>query len=59
MPDLVVADLLRDQKILKEVREAAFALIDEDPDLKKPAHKTIAPELLRRWAGKLSLARIG
>jgi ATP-dependent DNA helicase RecG len=59
MPDLVVADLLRDQKILKEAREAAFEMIAADPELHRPEHRTIAAELLRRWAGKLSLARIG
>jgi ATP-dependent DNA helicase RecG len=59
MPDLVVADLLRDQAILKEAREAAFELIARDPHLRSPAHRGIAKELERRWAEKLSLARIG
>jgi ATP-dependent DNA helicase RecG len=59
MPDLVVADLLRDRQILNEARDAAFALVAEDPDLKQSRHRTIARELQRRWAGKLSFARIG
>jgi ATP-dependent DNA helicase RecG len=59
MPDLVVADLLRDQAILKQAREAAFELVRVDPELKRPEHAGIARELMRRWAEKLSLARIG
>ena len=59
LPDLVVADLLRDQEILKEAREAAFALVRDDPEVKRPEHAGIARELMRRWAEKLSLARIG
>jgi ATP-dependent DNA helicase RecG len=59
IPDLVVADLLRDQGILKEAREAAFALVERDPELKDPALKGIAAEVARRWAGKMSLGRIG
>lgn len=59
LPDLVVADLLRDQRILAEAREAAMRLVREDPDLVRPAHAGIARELMRRWAEKLSLARIG
>jgi len=59
MPDLVIADLLRDQAILKEAREAAFALVEADPALADPAHRAMAAELERRWAGKISLARVG
>jgi ATP-dependent DNA helicase RecG len=59
MPDLMVADLVRDQKTLKDAREAAFALIADDPEFRQPEHRTIAVELKRRWAGKMSLARIG
>lgn len=59
MPDLVVADLLRDQAILKQAREAAFELVEKDPRLRRPEHLGIARELRRRWADKLSIARIG
>jgi ATP-dependent DNA helicase RecG len=59
MPDLLVADLLRDQSILKEARETAFGLVARDPDFRLPEHKTIAAELTRRWEGKLSFGRIG
>ncbi len=59
LPDLLIADLLRDQAILKEAREAAFALVERDERLRAPEHRGIAQELRRRWAEKLSLARIG
>jgi ATP-dependent DNA helicase RecG len=58
VPDLVVANLLRDQVVLQEAREAAFRLIASDPDLQETDHRSMAAELARRWAGKLSLARI-
>jgi len=59
LPDLVVADLLRDQAILQEAREEAFRMVSDDPELRRPEHAGIARELTRRWAHKLSLARIG
>ncbi len=35
MPDLKVADILRDQKLLEAAREDAFKLVKEDPNLEK------------------------
>lgn len=58
-PDLVVADLLRDARVLEEVRDAAFMMVEDDPDLQDPAHRAVAQELKRRWEGKTSFARIG
>lgn len=59
MPDLLVADLLRDQAILQQARNAASQVIMADPSLSQPRHQRLRQELLRRWAGKMSLARIG
>ena len=59
MPDLAVADLARDQAILQDVRDDAFALIAADPELLRPEHRALARALYERWAGKLSLARVG
>jgi ATP-dependent DNA helicase RecG len=59
LPDLVVADLLRDREILQQARDAAFDLVRHDPELKRPEHAGIAKELARRWADRMSLARIG
>jgi len=56
---LDVADLYRDEKILEEAREDAFALIERDPDLARPEHLPAAQALKLRWAGRLSLAQVG
>jgi ATP-dependent DNA helicase RecG len=56
---LEIGDLYRDEKILDEARDEAFALVDADPDLARPEHQAAAEALERRWAGRISLARIG
>jgi ATP-dependent DNA helicase RecG len=59
MPDFAVAELARDQTILKEAREEAFALVSEDPELRSPENAAVRELLLHRWRGRLSLARVG
>jgi ATP-dependent DNA helicase RecG len=56
---LEIADLYRDEAILEEAREEAFALIDADPDLARPENGAAKEALRLRWAGRLSLAQIG
>ena len=38
LPAFRIADLLQDQAILEEARDAAFALMSADPDLSQPIH---------------------
>jgi ATP-dependent DNA helicase RecG len=45
MPDLKVAKLLRDVDILVEARREAFALVAEDPTLKRPDHRPLRREI--------------
>ncbi|ABS26277.1 ATP-dependent DNA helicase RecG [Anaeromyxobacter sp. Fw109-5] len=54
-----IADLYRDEAILEEAREDAFALVDADPELGRPEHRAAAEALEGRWAGRLSLAQVG
>jgi ATP-dependent DNA helicase RecG len=56
---LDVADLYRDEAILDEAREEAFALVEADPGLERPEHAAAAEALATRWAGRLSLAQVG
>jgi ATP-dependent DNA helicase RecG len=56
---LEVADLYRDEAILDEAREEAFALVEADPDLGAPEHQAAARALATRWAGRLSLGQVG
>src|SRR5215211_4311534 len=45
MPDLKVAKLLRDMDVLVEARREAFALVAEDPTLKRPDHRPLRREI--------------
>ena len=45
MPDLKVAKLLRDVDILVEARREAFALVADDPTLKRPDHRPLRREI--------------
>ncbi len=59
LPDFAVAELARDQTILAEAREEAFALVADDPELKRAENQAVRDQLLNRWRGRLSLARVG
>ena len=59
LPDFRVASILRDGRILNEARQEAFRLIDGDAFLEKPEHAILREVLLRRWEGRLDLARTG
>jgi ATP-dependent DNA helicase RecG len=56
---LDVADLYRDEAILEEAREDAFAVIEGDPALARPEHAAAAEAGRLRWAERLSLAQVG
>ncbi len=56
---LEIADLYRDEAILEEAREEAFALVDADPYLARPENAAAAEALRERWSGRLSLAQVG
>ena len=57
LPELRVADLLRDARILKVAREEAFRWLQTDPHLDD--HPPLKDSLRRRWGEKLALAEIG
>ncbi len=59
MPDFRVANILRDGTLLEKARQAAFNLLERDPELADPAHSPLQAELLRRWGKRLEIATIG
>jgi ATP-dependent DNA helicase RecG len=59
LPDLKVANIIRDARLLEAAREEAFALIQHDPQLSLPQHKPLKEALLRKWKHKLELVRVG
>lgn len=48
LPELRVADLIKDEKVLKEAKNCAFTLIAHDPLLHLDKHKPLKQELLKR-----------
>jgi len=59
IPDLRVADLLRDGHILEEARSAAFALVERPDFLSSAAYALTRQQLKERWGTRLELASIG
>ena len=55
LPELRVANLIRDVDLLEEARTEAFRLLREDPHLDHPDHTELKAILQRRWKGKLNL----
>jgi ATP-dependent DNA helicase RecG len=56
---LEIADLYRDEAILEEAREDAFALVAADPELARAENAAAGEALRGRWAERLSLAQVG
>ena len=59
LPDFRVANLIRDQSILGEARQAAGQFLRTDPKLEHPESQALRAVLVHRWAGRLELAEIG
>jgi ATP-dependent DNA helicase RecG len=59
LPDLRVANLVRDVQILERARQEAFALLRRDPKLNLPQHHAIRAALEHRWKKSLDLISIG
>lgn len=55
MPDLRVANIIRDVEILEISRREAFALADSDPKLK--CYPLLREALRKRWMGRLELIK--
>ncbi|MBI1821195.1 MAG: ATP-dependent DNA helicase RecG [Nitrospirae bacterium] len=55
LPELRVANLLRDGKMLEEARREAMDLLQKDPLLVHPDHGGLKETLLRRWNARLDL----
>ena len=56
LPELKVANILRNAKILETARMEAFDLVIKDPMLLHPDHKLLRNAIERRWKDKLILS---
>ncbi|MBU4271119.1 MAG: ATP-dependent DNA helicase RecG [Planctomycetes bacterium] len=59
LPPLRIADLLRDQSILKEARRDAHALPTADPDLSREEHAKLRRMMVARYGKALDLGDVG
>ena len=57
LPDLRIADLLRDQRLLIVAREAAFETVRQDPGLRRAPELRVAVQA--RWGARLALVGVG
>jgi ATP-dependent DNA helicase RecG len=55
LPELKVANLMRDVQILEEARKEAFLWIENDPGLDQPESRSLRDALERKWKGKIEL----
>ena len=55
LPELKVADLVRDFELLREARRDAFELVAGDPGLAAPHHQKLRQEMEKLYAGRLQL----
>jgi ATP-dependent DNA helicase RecG len=57
LPELKIADIVRDAELLDSAKRDAFVLVDEDPELKKNPSLKKAVEVF--WKGKADLYKTG
>ncbi|RKI74593.1 ATP-dependent DNA helicase RecG [Corallococcus sp. AB049A] len=59
LPELAVANLVRDGDLLSLAQAEARRIMDTDPKLQDPDHQGLVKALEERWEGRLALARVG
>jgi len=59
LPDLKIADIVRDRDILEAAREEAFEIIDRDPELIEPGMERTRAAFAKMAPRSLGFARIG
>lgn len=58
IPELRVANILRDAKILEAARKEAFEIVRGDPTMNKEEHKLLRLAMEKKWQDKLDLATV-
>ncbi|HAP66912.1 MAG TPA: hypothetical protein DCQ99_03675 [Nitrospinae bacterium] len=59
LPELKIANIIRDHKLLESARDEAFKLIELDPSLSVSEHQLLKDSLKKRWQKRLELGEIG
>ncbi|MFQ5444015.1 MAG: ATP-dependent DNA helicase RecG, partial [Nitrospinales bacterium] len=58
LPELKVANLVRDVKIIEQARKEAFALIEQDPKIEQPQHQKLKEALDRYLDDRLDFIKV-
>lgn len=56
LPDLIFGNIIRDSRILTLARETATEVLEDDPDLRKPAHRDLRLFLTSTWGDRMDFA---
>jgi ATP-dependent DNA helicase RecG len=59
LPELRVADIVADAKLLSQAREDAFFLVEDDPKIDKADNRPVRDTLASRYRDRLKLATVG
>jgi len=59
IPDFRIANILRDEKLLKAARKDAFEIINNDPELEEPGNRIIRDALKLRGHGRVDFIGTG
>lgn len=59
LPELAVANLARDVRLLEVAQVQARRIVEQDPELRAEDHQGLVRALEERWEGRLALARVG
>jgi ATP-dependent DNA helicase RecG len=59
IPELKIADLTKDSEIVSAARKEAFALIQDDPQLRHPDHACVRKQFEMKFKSVLELGKIG
>ena len=59
LPELRIGDVLQHGMWLERARQAAFALLDEDPHLSREEHRALLQAVQIRWGRQFELATVG
>ena len=59
LPDLLVANIVRDSSWLEKARTVAFGILGGDPFLKAGEHKGLREAVARKWKDRIDLSTVG
>ena len=59
LPELKLADISQEMELLAVARDDAIALLADDPDLRKPAHRALRAALLEKFGEGIGLSVVG